>query len=214
MSSDFTFTTGGESINSADEDTSSVAEYRDGIVTVELSSQLTSYINRLGSQRNKAFDGGTTHADFGDENVHQQGMGGEAGLHVAYDEYSLDEEIYDDRAGGDGGIDGFLRLDGSEHPVDVKTPTYAADPWLKVEAYQLEDSCEADAFVLATEDGSVVTYHGWISAERLRQEGEKRESRKRDATHENYVIEDTDKLNPMPPLTVASQTLLGRAASD
>lgn len=201
-------------INTAEEDTESIAEYRDGIVQVWLSGAYIAFLNDLGRKRNNSSGGtGKTHANISNEAVHQHGMGGEGGLHIAYDEYSLDEEIYHGR--GDGGIDGILKLGGEIQTIDVKCPTYTDDPFLKVEAGVVESKSKeqrADAYVLATEEDGIVTYYGWISSEEFIQDEYKKEPYQRGATHMNYRLEDKDKLNPMPPLTVASTTLLTQAA--
>jgi len=207
MSTRFTFTNDSvepisiddSPLDSAD-DCTSTATYDDGNVHVELSADYIDHINVLGTLRNKSSGGfGVTHADLSDEEVNHIGMAGEAGLHHAYDEWTLDEEIYEGR--GDGGIDGFLRLDGELCSVDVKTPTYAADPWLKVEAKMVDHKSpedRADVYVVATVTDGTVTYHGWVYADEVIDENNKRTSRKPGATHQNYVLEGG--FRDMPPL--------------
>lgn len=201
---DFTFTTSKETIDAAAEDTDSVAMYNAGNISVELSDEYLDYLIRLAEAR---YDSGTGmpdsnqhYADDEQSDVNVSSLAGEGGLHIAYDEWELDEEIYEN--GGDGGLDGVLKLGGELMDVDVKCPTsqYSGDPWLKVHATKRN---YADAYVLASYEDGEVSYHGWISSEELCRE----EHRSSKTGVDNYLITDTDDLNDMPPLTVASKSV-------
>lgn len=202
----FNFTTAEPSIDTADDDTDTTSEYVDGKVRTQLSSALIDHVQQLGLSRNKA-SGGTHEkrdASRTQQQVHTDGLKGEAGLHHAYNEWELDEEIYEGH--GDGGIDGYLWLDGELRSVDVKTAS-TAPPWIKVEAGAVEGKSEesrCDAYVAAHVDGNTVTYYGWLPAEEVIQESNKRTSYAPNRDHKNYVREDG--FRPMPPLTVATKT--------
>jgi len=204
MSTKFTFNSGADSpFQSADDDTKSVATYRDGKVDVDLCTDYITHLNILGTLRYQTGSGlakSQRHYDSTNQrNIKVSSMAGEGGLHVAYDEWVLDERIIED--GGDGGKDGEMLLGGEMKDVDVKTSSgFSKDPWLKVKAPKydrFEKRGDApDAFILATHDDGTVTYHGWISADELCQQ----ENRSMRTGADNYLLTDTSKLNEMPKL--------------
>jgi len=200
-STNFNFTDTTEpTIESLSEDSDSVAEWREGHVGVTLSAKVIDYVSTYGSQRNKS-NGGThvrRDSESSDEGIQVHGVKGEAALHIAYDEFQFDDEIYDDS--GDGGIDGKMYLDGEMRTVDVKT-TRNNPPWIKIEAGAIEKKSEderADAYVAAYAEGDTVLFYGWLPSEDVIQQSNKRTSYAGD--HKNYVREGG--FNPMPSLTV------------
>jgi len=212
MSTNFTFTTADDepttepTIDTADEDTETVSEYLDGKLRTELSSALIDHVHTLGVLRNKSSGGTHKKRDKNrsEKEIHTDGLKGEAGLHNPYDEYELDEEIYGGH--GDGGIDGYLWLDGELRSVDVKTAS-TAPPWIKVEADAIDSKPEedrADAYVAAHVDGSTVTYYGWLPAEEVIKSENRRESYARYRDHDNYVREGG--FRDMPRLNTQSKT--------
>jgi hypothetical protein len=210
MSTDFTFnadttdeSTPSKTIDCANAESESTVSMNRGEVTVDISDAYLDYLVRLAEARESSGSGlpeSNQHYDNSiQDDVNVSALGGEGGLHVAYDEWDLDEEIYEN--GGDGGLDGELVLGGETLQCDVKTPTsqYSGDPWLKVKVDKIQrerrrGGVEADAFILASYDDGEVTYHGWIATEELCQP----ENKSRKTGVHNYLITNTDELNPMP----------------
>mgnify|MGYP006876366095 CR=1 FL=1 len=199
-------------LDTADDDDESVATFKNGNIVVDISDDYASHLNILADLRYATGSGmpqsERQYDDSAQGDVKDSSMAGEGGLHIAYDEWVLDEEIYEN--GGDDGIDGFLEIDGELVSADVKCPTsqYGSDPWLKVMAQKIErerrhGGVGADVFILASYNDGTVTYHGWISAERLC----RKENRSDKTGTDNYLITDTSKLNDMPPITFPSQSL-------
>lgn len=212
MSSSFTFSANdGVQISkddspftSADDDVESTVSYIDGTITVDISTSYSTHLNILGQLRNGTGTGmpeaNRGYAKDEQDSVNDSSMAGEGGLHIAYDEWILDERIIEN--GGDGGIDGTLEIDGEMFECDVKCPTskYDDSPWLKVRA---DKHTSADVYILASYNDGIVTYHGWIHSDDLCTE----ENRSSVTGMDNYILTDIcqggdiSDLNDMPEPT-------------
>lgn len=214
----FTFTSGDNTdeltkddspLDSADDDTGSIAMYDSGNLVVDISDDYSRHLNILADLRYNTGSGLAKskrgYSEDQQADVKDSSMAGEGGLHIAYDEWELDERIIEN--GGDGGVDGQLRLDGELRDCDVKCPTaeYDDNPWLKVRA---DKQTSAEVFILASYKDGRVTYHGWIDADDLLRE----DNRSSITGVDNYLLTDIgaggdiEDLNEMPPLTVPSRS--------
>lgn len=185
-------------IDDLSEDTDSELSYIDGTPSVHICSSTSTYLNVMDDLRRQTGTG-MPEKDRGyspdqSDAVADSSMAGEAGLHLLYDEWEFDDEIYEN--GGDGGIDGELEIGGELLSCDVKCVTSQYDdvPWLKV---LVSKRHTADVFILASFDGGEVTYHGWIAADDLLVD----ERKSRRTGKHNYLVTDSDELNEMPEPT-------------
>lgn len=197
--SDFTFTstTNASQGNKGfdwDDDESIVTFYDEGVLRVELCDELIQHARHLASQRNNS-NGGTAERrdkESSDFSIHFRGLLAEAALAAAYDEATLDEEIYEGH--GDGGVDSAMTLDGTHRTIDIKAAK-RRPPWIKVEKGAIDskndDGC-CDAYMAAyvEPDEGLVDFYGWLPAEKVVAERNLRETRRRDSDHKNYTVED------------------------
>jgi hypothetical protein len=197
-------------------DTDSAVKFIDGKSSVVFGNSTSPDLKVTGEARRGTGTGMSEHAQgFSQDqqgDVDEGSIGAEAGLHLAYDEWTFDDRIIED--GGDGGMDGQLLVDGELLDTDVKcvTADYDDAPWLKV---RVEKNHKAEAFILASFDGDAsVTFHGWIRAEDLMVEDNKSNF----CPQFNYMLTEDwrdiggslDDLNEMPEPTTDREVSTSR----